>query len=485
MLDLLHRLWPLLLLAAHVVTAVLASGHAVIWKRDPRSAVSWVGLIWLTPFVGSLLYASFGINRIERRALSLSLRRNRRRAEAVAPYLECTDEELREYLGAEDVHLAEIAKVGRSLLGRPLLEGNVIAPLREGEEAFPAMLASIDAAEKSITLLVYILELDQIGGQFVDALGRAAARGVEVRVLLDAVGSGKDLGKLLRAFQGKGVRAAAFLPVRIPWRTRYMNLRNHRKIVVVDGRHGYTGGMNIRDSHLLKGTTAHKEQDVHFRLEGPVVEHLQEAFVDDWAFTTGESLVGEKWFPAQKAVGKTAARGVPFDPGEKLDIFRNLLVGAVGVARRTIRIVTPYFLPEAPLVTALNVAALRGVEVEILIPARSDYAGMAWATQAMLWQLLIRGCKIWKTGPPFDHSKLIVIDGAWVFFGSMNVDPRSMRLNFEMNIEAYDRELGRRIDAIAVEKRDQGKAVTLKFVNGRPLWMKLRDGIARLFTPYL
>ena len=484
-LELLRSLGPYLFFAAHVATALLASGHAVIWKRDPRSAVSWVGLIWLTPFVGSLLYLSFGINRIERRALSLSSRRSRRRAEAVAPYLECTDKELREYLGAEDVHLAEIAKVGRSLLGRPLLEGNLVAPLRDGEEAFPAMLASIDAAKSSVSLLMYILELDEVGGKFVEALGRAAARGVEVRVLLDAVGSGKDLGKLMQALESHGVTAASFLPLRIPWRTRYMHLRNHRKILMLDGSLGFTGGMNIRDSHLLKGPTVHKEQDVQFRMEGPVVEHLQEAFVEDWAFTTGESLQGEKWFPRQKALGQTAARGVPFDPGEKLDIFRNLLVAAVGVARRSVRVVTPYFLPEAPLVTALNVAALRGVEVDILIPSQTDYAGMAWATQAMLWQLLIRGCKVWKTSPPFDHSKLIVVDGAWVFFGSMNVDPRSMRLNFELNVEAYDRELGRKIDAIAVEKRSQAKPVTLKMMNGRPLWMKLRDGIARLFTPYL
>lgn len=463
----------------------MASSHAILWKRDPRSAVSWVGLIWLTPFVGSLMYISFGINRIERKALSMSRRRSRCRTEAVAPYLECTDEELREYLGAEDVHLAEVAKVGRSVLGRPLLEGNAVSPLVNGEEAFPAMLAAIDAAERSVSLLVYILELDQVGGKFVDALGRAAARGVEVRVLLDAVGSGKDLRKLLRALAEKKVGAAAFLPLKVPWRTRYMNLRNHRKILVVDGRIGFTGGMNIRDSHLVQGTTAHKEQDVHFRLDGPVVEHLQEAFVDDWMFTTGESLLGDKWFPVQKAVGKIGARGVPFDPGEKLDIYRNLLVAAVGTARRAIRIVTPYFLPEAPLVTALNVAALRGVEVDILIPSKSDHAGMAWATQAMLWQVLIRGCKVWKSAPPFDHSKLIVVDGAWVFFGSMNVDPRSMRLNFEMNVEAYDRELGRRIDAIALEKRAKAKPVTLKAVNERPLWMRLRDGVARLFTPYL
>jgi cardiolipin synthase len=482
-LELLERIWPYALFVANLVCALFASAHAVIFKRDSRSAVSWVGLIWLTPLIGSVLYISFGINRIERRAVSL--RRRRRRAEAVAPSLECTDEELRDYLGAEDVHLTGLAKVARSVLGRPLLEGNAVSPLVDGEEAFPAMLAAIDAAERSVSLLAYIVEFDGSGGSFVDALGRAAARGVEVRFLIDAVGSSKHRRKLLRACREKKVPAAVFLPLRFPWPNRTIHLRNHRKILVVDGKLGFTGGMNIRDSHLMRGSSRHKEQDVHFRLEGPVVEHLQEAFVDDWAFTTGESLLGETWFPRAKAVGKVAARGVPFDPGEKLDTYRHLLVAAAGVARRSIRIVTPYFLPESPLVAALNVAALRGVEVDILIPAKSDHAGVAWATQAMLWQVLINGCRVWKTVPPFDHSKLIVVDGAWVFFGSMNVDPRSMRLNFELNVEAYDHELGRRIEAIVAEKRDKATAVTLKAVNGRPLWMKVRDGVARLFTPYL
>lgn len=469
--------------AVHLVLALFCSGHAVIYKRDPRSAVSWTGFIWLIPLLGSALYISFGVNRIERRAVSL--RRRRRRAEAVAPYLECTDQELRDYLGDPDVHLAELAKVGRSVLGRPLLEGNAVLPLRNGEEAFPAMLAAIDAAERSVALLAYIVELDEVGEKFVDALSRAAARGVEVRLLIDAVGSGKDAARILKACREKKVAAAVFLPLKLPLRTQYMNLRNHRKILVVDGRLGFTGGMNVRVSHLVLGTSKHKEQDVQFRLEGPVVEHLQEAFVDDWAFTTAEELLGEKWFPKAKAAGKVAARGVPFDPGEKLDTYRNLLVAAVGVARRSIRIVTPYFLPEASLVTALNVAAMRGVEVDILIPAKGDHKGVAWATEAMLWQVLIRGCRVWKTAPPFDHSKLIVVDGAWSFFGSMNVDPRSMRLNFEFNVEAYDRALGAQVEAIVLEKRGAAKPVTLKQVDSRPILIKVRDGIARLFMPYL
>jgi len=207
--------------------------------------------------------------------------------------------------------------------------------------------------------------------------------------------------------------------------------------------------------------------------------------MDDWAFTTGESLLGERWFPTQTSRGTVNARGVPFDPGLKLDTFRSLLVAAAGVAQRSIRIVTPYFLPEAPLIAALNVAAMRGVEVDILIPERGDHAVVAWATQAMLWQLLGSGCRVWRTPPPFEHTKLVVVDGVWTFFGSMNVDPRSLRLNFEFNVESFDKDLGARLEAVALDMRATSTPVTLKQVNGRSLPTRLRDGLARLFTPYL
>jgi cardiolipin synthase A/B len=483
LLSLLRDFWPVVLLLLNIAAAVLASGHAILYKRDPRSAVSWVGLIWLTPLVGALLYVSFGINRLERRAASL--RRRRRRIEVLSPGLECTDEELREALGPRDLHLAPIARVARSLLGRPLLEGNAIVPLRNGEEAYPAMRAAIDGAQRSVTLVTYIFELDEVGRSFLDALARAVERGVQVRVLIDAVGSGKGRGKILRAFRERKVSIDVFLPLRVPWRTRYMNLRNHRKILVVDGRTGFTGGMNLRESHLIEGRPGHRERDLQFRLEGPVVEHLQEAFVDDWAFTTGEALLGEVWFPPQKAAGRISARGVPFDPGLKLDTFRSLLVAAAGAAERSIRIVTPYFLPESSLIAALTVAAMRGVEVDILIPSRGDHRLVSWATQASLWQVLVSGCRVWRTPDPFEHTKLMVVDGAWTFFGSMNVDTRSLRLNYEFNVEAYDAELGARMEGVVLAMREASRRTSLKEANGRSLAVRLRDGIARLFSPYL
>jgi cardiolipin synthase len=264
-----------------------------------------------------------------------------------------------------------------------------------------------------------------------------------------------------------------------------MNLRNHRKILVCDGRVGFTGGMNIRDSHLVTKPGRHHEQDTHFRLEGPVAEHLVDTFSDDWAFVAGEVPSGPDWATAPEESGKVNARGIAFDPGENLDVLRLVVGGAIAAARRSIRIVSPYFIPEQAVITALNVAALRGVKVDILIPLKNDSHVVQWATTAMLWQVLINGCRVWLTPEPFDHSKLMVVDEAWVFFGSANMDTRSMRLNFEFNVECFDLDLAATVTRHIDGKLKGAKEISLKDVDGRSKPIKVRDGIARLFSPYL
>ncbi len=478
------RLWqvlPILLVVAAVVMALMTSIHAVLHKRDPRAAVSWTGIIWLVPFGGALFYITFGVNRIARRAGKL--RRKRKMVDLTKPSTVCTDAELRAALTPTHDHLASVGQVGNRLSGRNLLEGNRVDMLVDGEQAFPAMLEAIRQAKKSVALEAYIFENDPVGGQFIAALVEARNRGCEVRVLVDYVGSHGAVVRLLRA---AGVPVAVFLPPRwVPLKNRFMNLRNHRKIVVCDGSVGFTGGMNIRQSHLVQTPGPHHEQDTHFRIEGPVSNHLMEAFADDWAFTTGEVLIGPEWKTPGEEKGPVNARGIGFDPGENLDALRLIVGAGIAAARTSIRIVTPYFIPEQPVITALNIAALRGVKVDILIPVRNDSRVVQWATTAMLWQVLINGCNVWLTKEPFDHSKLMVVDDAWVFFGSANMDTRSMRLNFEFNVEAYCRDLAAVVSRHIDGKLQRAKAITLKEVDGRSLPIKLRDGIARLFSPYL
>ena len=226
-------------------------------------------------------------------------------------------------------------------------------------------------------------------------------------------------------------------------------------------------------------------QDLHFRVQGPVVGQLQEAFADDWFFTTRETLRGEEWFGKAENAGPVLARGVTDGPDEDLDKLRWTLLGALSIARYSVRIMTPYFLPDPALVSALNLAAMRGVQVDILLPAKNNLPFVHWASRAMWWQVLEHGCRIWLTPPPFDHTKLMLVDGGWALVGSANWDARSLRLNFEYNLECYDVELAKNLEGLIEGKKIHSHLVTMAEVDGRPLPARLRDGLARLLMPYL
>jgi len=477
-----HNVWHVGVAGLAVLLSIIASAHAVLYKRDSRAAIAWVGFVWLVPLVGAVLYLIFGINRLRRQATLLRSDLERYRADALA---ECPPQELHQHLPPYSAHLEMLARVVGEVVRRPLLPGNKVEPLINGDEAFPAMLEAIRNAKKTVSFLTYIFDRDEIGLAFAKAFGEAICRGVEVRVLIDAAGTRYSMPTILHALRREKVRYARFLPAFALWRMMSMNLRTHRKILVADGQVAFTGGMNIRVGHCLKKNPRRPVQDIHFRVEGPVVAQLQEAFADDWCFTTGEALRGEGWFPKLKKAGPVLARGVTDGPDEDFEKLRWTLMGALSIARQSVRIVTPYFLPDPSVTSALNLAAMRGVEVDIVLPSRSNLFFVQWASRAMWWQLLEHGCRIWLTPPPFDHSKLMIVDGCWVLLGSANWDPRSLRLNFEFNVECYDAELAQRLEKLIGAKIASAHQVTLQEVDSRGMPARLRDGVARLLTPYL
>ena len=480
--ELLLRFWPHLAGALILAGDVAAIGHAVLYKRDPRAAVGWIGIILVFPLGGAIIYLLLGINRIQRRAAHL-------RGRPIPPELQpdhTSDESvLIRHLPDQADHLATLARIVRSITSRPLLSGNRWRLLRNGDQAYPAMLEAIAGAQSSVTLSSYIFAHDASGLAFVAALDAAVRRGVEVRVLVDDVGARYSFPTIISLLHRRGIRAATFMPTFFHWRMPYGNLRNHRKLLVVDGRRGFTGGLNIRHNNVLAEATRDATQDLHVELEGPVVRHLQEAFAEDWAFTTGERLEGERWFPDLTYSGGVPARGITDGPDEDFDKFRRVLMGALACAKHRVRIATPYFLPDSALVSQINITALRGVQVDILIPEHSNLRTVGWACMAQIWQVLERGCRVWRTGRPFDHSKIMVVDDTWCMFGSGNWDARSLRLNFEFNVEAYDPALAAELNDLLDEKIAQAKPLTLADADGRPLPIRLRDGVARLFTPYL
>jgi cardiolipin synthase len=477
-LDKISPYWPHLVACFDFLAAMLASIHALLHKRDTRAATLWLGFIWFLPVIGPILYITFGVNRIRRRAVALGIHKTITRP---------IPKNLGEPQPAGAEHLRTLARVVGEVAKRPLAPGNKIEPLVNGDEAFPAMLAAIESATKSISLCTYIFDNDESGKQFVDALARAVARRVEVRVLIDAAGTRYSWPSITHKLKRAKIPFAKFLPSSLftPWRVATINLRDHRKSLVIDGAIAFTGGMNIRHGNVLADQPKSPVQDLHFRVEGPVVTRLQEAFASDWAFAANEILDGDLWFPELKECGEVVARVITDGPDADFEKLRWTLFAALTEAQTSVQILTPYFLPDNALVIALNVAVLRGVRVDIILPAKNNLPPVHWASRAMWWQVLERGCHLWLTPPPFDHSKLMIVDGHWVLLGSANWDARSLRLNFELNVECYGRDFAGEINKIIQRKLSGAHEVKLSEVDARSYPVKLRDAIARLFSPYL
>ncbi|GAB4388100.1 MAG: cardiolipin synthase [Thermodesulfovibrionales bacterium] len=477
MADFLTDAWPHAAAFLTVALAAAASAHAILTKEDSLSAVAWVGVIWLVPLVGAALYVLLGINRIRRRAKAL------RGDGRHAPRPEGPEGGTpgRPVPG----HLAALSRLVGQVVQRPLLEGNRVQPFPDGEAAYAAMIEAIRGARRSVALSTYIFDNDDAGDMFFEALAHARGHGAEVLVLVDDMGARYSFPPMTRRLRHAGIRAERFLPTLLPWRMPFINLRNHRKILVVDGRVGFTGGANIREGMLLSRNPGKPIRDLHFKVEGPVVAHLREAFAADWQFTTGSRLEGEDWFPGLEPVGEVAARGIPDGPDEDFELLFWTVHGALACARDSVTIVTPYFVPGRTLITSLNLAAMRGVRVDIVLPARNNLPVVQWASTGLLPQLLGHGCRVWLTEGPFDHSKLMLVDGAWALFGSGNWDQRSLRLNFEFNVECYDRKLASELEGLVRSKLQKARELTSEDLGRRPLPLKLRDGVARLFSPYL
>jgi cardiolipin synthase len=338
-------------------------------------------------------------------------------------------------------------------------------------------------ARHTVYLSTYIFETNESGRRFVALLGEAVRRGVEVKVLVDGIGELYSYPRATPLLAEAGVSAARFLPPRLWPLTVHINLRNHRKILAVDGRVAFVGGMNLGDRHLTREEGSPGVVDLHFRLEGPVVSQVERVFLDDWDFATGETTSPP---PARgKPAGESLARALVDGPNHDLNKLTTLLVGAVSQARQRVTLMTPYFLPPQELIAALQAAALKGVEVTVLLPGKNNLPVVHWATRNLLWEVLQRGVRVFYQPPPFVHSKLFLVDGAYALIGSANLDPRSLRLNFELGVEVYDPVFVRELEEHAEACRERSREVTLAEVDGRSLPERFRDSLAWLFTPYL
>jgi cardiolipin synthase len=473
-------LHPVLIVLA-ILVVVASITHALLSKRDPKGALGWIAVSLLFPFVGPLLYFFFGINRVQTRA---------RKLQRISPFQNSFDHRQLPYskfiLSSRKIpsEYRELARISDTVTKRPLVGCNRIEILHNGEEAYPAMIEAIEGSKRSVSFTTYIFETDNTGRKFIEALGRAMDRGVDVRVIIDGVGEIRSFHRASTLLKKRNVRVARFLPPGLFPPALHINLRNHRKIMVVDGQTGFTGGMNIGDHHLAENTeNPSRVIDTHFRLTGPVVTQMEHTFKQDWRFITGEQIV-QQINPLIEG-GTSICRAIAEGPDEDMDTLSMILLGAVSSARQSICIMTPYFIPPRGLLAALQAAALRGVDVTIILPSKNDLYFVHWATRNLLWELLQRDIHVYYQPSPFVHTKLVLIDNHYSQIGSANIDPRSLRLNFEFNVEIYDKTFGATIAAHFDTIKEKSRGISLKEVDDRKFLIRIRDSLAWLLSPYL
>ncbi|MFT5471584.1 MAG: cardiolipin synthase [Verrucomicrobiales bacterium] len=479
LLDWIGSFWgSVLFLTCHIVVAATVSWDALFRKTRPSSTLLWMTFVWTTPILGTAFYVMFGVNRVARRAArdreDLSRKKLEGEPETSPP-------------GFWPDRMQALARLINHDAAWKLTPGNRFEPLFNGEEAYPAMLSAIGGAKTSVFLQTYIFDREGPGEEFADALEKAEKRGVDVRVIIDDASRFHANSPVDRLLRRKGVAETKFTPRRWWQRLLSINLRNHRKILVVDGVEAFTGGMNILPGHLPEKKPRHPIHDIHFRLSGPIVEHLLAVFLEDWEFCNGGSIpLPPRSQQSYAADGGAWACGIPDGPDEDYQKLSTVFAGALSCARKSVWIATPYFLPDEVLTSQLRLAAFRGAEVKILVPKNNNHGFVKWASESFYRPLIEAGCQIFETEGEFDHSKIFIVDGLFFSIGSANWDDRSLRLNYEFNVVGFESRLCEKLTA-KLESRatSLGAPINAEWFEKRTRLQRIRSRFAWLLSPFL
>lgn len=470
--------WP-----AVAVLEIYTLLRAISREHGVERTLAWVFAILAIPGLGAIAYlllASPSVKRTTRRKQFAA----RSCRSSFPETLESHRKEHEPFLrfGTEGTLLCLAA----SVTGLKPTTGNSVKLLTENDLAFREIEVEIESAQKSIWAEYYIIRKDETGHRFLDLLAQKAREGVEVRLLYDAVGSLRIDTRRLKAIRRNGGKTAVFLPVN-PLRRRWaVHLRNHRKMIIVDAQLGFTGGMNVGDEYSGRGRKGgtKKFRDSHLAIHGPAVEDLARTFLEDWSFATGENL-SFAFSRSPKTEASSVVAVVPSGPDQEYNASAMLYFSAISSARTRAYLSSPYFIPDEPLIHALVSASLRGVDVRLLLPARSDVLLVGPAARSYYPRLLQAGVRVYEYQPSMLHAKMAVIDGATGIVGSANVDIRSFRLNFELSALIIDPRFSSALEERFLRDFEKSVEITLHDTQRRGFPTRLIQGTARLLSPLL
>lgn len=461
---------------------VLWAVYTVIRRpREPRAMLAWILALLFIPVLGLLLYVLIGEPRLHR-----TRRRRRKRRLRVMQVIRRRSgvgAESRKAGVEESPAIAWFMRLATRVGGRLPTRGNDVVVHHDAEKMFLEMSLAIQSARSHVHMEYYIFQPDETGRKIRDLLVAKAREGIKCRLLLDFVGCWKLFDSFVRPMREAGVEVVFFMPV-LPWRGRWrVNFRNHRKIVVVDGKIGFTGSQNIGDQYAGRDGAAWR--DTHVRIVGPAVHHMQEVFIEDWFFASRKQIGHDvqAYFPTPQTESDHLVQVVPSGPDRESNVLHLLLLGAIGAARHSVSIATPYFVPDTAMILSLQSAAYRGVRVRLLIPSQTDHKIVLWAGRSFYNDIRRAGIEIYEYDQAMLHSKVIIVDDVCSIVGSANFDERSLRLNFELSMVLYEPQLAGLLYADFEELRSRAQAIRVRKHVGAAESIKL--GLARLISPLL
>lgn len=468
----------------YLITALFICLVIIFQNRTPVKTLAWVLVVIVIPFIGIILYLLFGQYYRKNKIFSRKgLVDTNFLAQAAVHQIVSLKERLKQKSAAVNSksHLIRLMINNEKTV---LTEYNSVDLLINASQAFPAMIDAIEGAREYIHLEFYRFDIDDTGNRFRKALMDKAREGVEVRIIMDDIGSWSFKRKYIMEMRRAGVRIFPFLPVRFPFVTTKLNYRNHRKILVVDGREGYMGGLNIADKYFHGHSELGPWRDTHIRITGEAVVTLNMVFLTDWYFVCGEVLTGEAKYLRQEPSDNNcwiqiAASGPDSDWAAIMQVY----FSAIATANECIYLSTPYFSPNESILTALKTAALSGVDVRLILPDKSDSIIGNWNSRSYIEELLDSGVRIYLYSTGFNHAKYILVDNVFASVGSVNVDIRSFDMNFEVTALIYDEEFASRLHDSFIEDLKNSSEVIYDFWKGRRRSDRYKESLARVFGP--
>ncbi len=455
-------------------------------RKNPTATWAWIMVLILLPDIGFILYLLFNQDLSKKKIFRL-------KAEEDQLYNDYKEKQLEHLTNAPDyfniksiAYYQEIVHLNLLSNNAILTQDNEIDIFVDGKAKFEALLKSIEAARHHIHIQYYIIRKDDLSHRVLHALTKKAKEGVEVRLLFDEVGSRSISRKLLKALKAAGGKAAAFFPSKIPHINFRINYRNHRKIVVIDGKYGYIGGFNIGDEYLGLNKKVGYWRDTHIKINGSAVYELQARFILDWRHASGEAM--EDLNPYYSEIGQAGSAGIQIvssGPDSKEEQIKYGYMKMIHLAQESIYIQTPYFIPDESILESLKIAALSGIDVRIMIPNKPDHMFVYWATYAYIGELLKYGIRPYIYENGFLHAKTLVIDGQAASVGTANIDIRSFKLNFEVNAFIYDRETAGKLKQAFEEDIEVCTLLTEDLYAQRSMIIRFKEAISRLLSPIL